>query len=325
MSVTRIAVLDDWQSIAETSADWSPLRQRAEVVFFHKPFGSEEALVTALAGFDAILAMRERSAFPAHVVDQLPRLQFFNMTGRRARALDDLARRGITVSITGGGETGEDTAEHTLALMLAAARRVSEGDATIKAGGFLAGVAPGFRLSGKTLGILGLGLIGKRVARYADALGMNLIAWSRSMTPDKAADAGVTAVGRDELFERSDIVSVHLVLSPDTTGIVGRAELARLRDGAVLVNTSRAGLIDEAALLEAVNSGRLQAALDVFTQEPLPEDHPLRRAPNVVLTPHVGYGTREAYREFFENSVENAVAYLNGKPIRLYQPSQHGL
>lgn len=325
MSVTRIAVLDDWQKIARSSADWSPLMRRADIAFFHEPFDSEEALVSALADFDAVLAMRERSPFPSRVVERLPRLRFFNMTGRRARGLDDMVRRGITVSITGGGETGEDTAEHTLALMLAAVRRVPEGDASIKAGGFLAGVAPGFRLSGKTLGILGLGLIGSRVAGYARALGMDLIAWSRSMTPLKAADAGVTAVSRDELFERADVVSVHLVLSPETTGIIGRQELARMRDGAVLVNTSRAPLIDETALLEAVTTGRLQAALDVFAQEPLPDGHPLRRAPNVVLTPHVGYGTREAYGEFFRNSVENTVAFLDGRPIRLYQPSQHAV
>ncbi len=321
--MTRIAVLDDWQQIAAASADWSPLKQRAEVVFFHEPFGSEEALVAALSAFDGILAMRERSAFPPHVVEQLPRLRFFNMTGRRARGLDDMVRRGITVSITGGGESGEDTAEHTLALMLAAVRRVAEGDASIKAGGFLAGVAPGFRLSGKVLGILGLGLIGSRVAGYARALGLDVIAWSRSMTPAKAAEAGVTAVSRDELFERADIVSIHLVLSPETTGIVGRAELARMRNGGVIVNTSRAPLIDEGALIEALTGGRLQAALDVFAQEPLPADHPLRRAPNVVLTPHVGYATREAYGEFFRNSIENALAFVGGKPIRLYQPAQH--
>ncbi len=321
--MTRIAVIDDWQHIARPSADWSPLAARAELVFFHEPFGSPDRVVAALADFDAILAMRERTNFSPEDIARLPRLQFCNMTGRRARGLDEMVRRGIVVSITGGGESGEDTAEHALALMLAAVRRIPEGDASIKAGAFQEGVAPGFRLAGKTLGVLGLGLIGNRVAGYARALGMTVIAWSRSMTPEKAAAAGVEAVTQDELYRRADIVSIHLVLSDETRGIVGAAELDRLRDGAILVNTSRAPLIDETALLQALSERRLQAALDVFTEEPLPREHPLRRAPNAVLTPHVGYGTREAYELFYRNSIENVLAFLDGAPMRRYEPAQH--
>lgn len=321
--MTRIAVLDDWQHVAERSADWSALARRAELVFFHEPFGSADHVVASLADFDAILAMRERTAFTSDVIERLPRLRFFNMTGRRARGLDAMVRQGITVSITGGGEAGEDTAEHALALMLAAVRRIPEGDASIRSGAFQEGVEPGFRLAGKTLGILGLGLIGARVARYAQAMGMNVIAWSRSLTPEKAAAEGIDAVSQAELFERSDVVSIHLVLSDETRGIVGAAEIGRMRDGAILVNTSRASLVDEAALLEALRQRRIQAALDVFSEEPLPREHPLRRAPNAVLTPHVGYGTREAYELFYRNSVENALAFLNGEPIRRYEPEQH--
>jgi phosphoglycerate dehydrogenase-like enzyme len=318
-----VAVLDDWQRVAKTSADWSVLTDRAEVVFFHEPLGSADAVVQALADFDIILAMRERTFFSNDVIARLPRLKFFNMTGRRARGLDEMTRRGITVSITGGGEDGQDTAEHALALMLSAIRRIPEGDASIKGGSFLEKVEPGFRVAGKTLGILGLGLIGGHLANYCRALGMDVIAWSRSMTPEKAAAAGVEAVSIDELFARSDVVSVHLVLSPETQGIVGRAQLSRMRPGAILVNTSRGPLIDEPSLIEAVRSRRIQAALDVFNQEPLPVDHPLRSAPNVVLTPHVGYGTREMYRIFYRYSIENALAFLDGAPIRQYLPEKH--
>jgi phosphoglycerate dehydrogenase-like enzyme len=322
--IARVAVLDDWQGIAERCADWSALRQQAEVVFFHRPFISETELIASLADFDAILAMRERSAFPDEVIANLPRLKFFNMTGRRAPCLDAMVRRGITVSITGGegngAQAGADTAEHALALMLATARRIPEGDAAIKHGAFQEKVEPGHRLAGKTLGILGLGVIGERVAGYCRALEMNVIAWSRSMTPDKAAAAGVKAVGIDTLFDRADIVSIHLVLAPQTKGIVSRAQLARLRKGAILVNTSRGPLIDEEALLEALHERRLQAALDVFNEEPLPENHPLRAAPNVVLTPHLGYGTYENYENFYRKSIENTLAFLSGTPIRPYVP-----
>jgi phosphoglycerate dehydrogenase-like enzyme len=316
-------VLDDWQQVARASADWSDLEKRAEVVFFHDSFRSVDEMVATLAEFDAILAMRERTPFPNEVISRLPRLRFFNMTGRRARGLDELVRRGVTVSITGGGENGEDTAEHTLALMLSAIRRVPEGDTAVRSGRFQRNLPVGSRLAGKTLGILGYGLIGERVARYGQALGMDVLAWSRSMTGERAQAGGVTAVSRDELFERSDIVSINLVLSPETDRIVGAHEIARLKPGTLIVNTSRAGLIDEAALLQALHAGRIQAALDVFNLEPLPAGHPLLDAPNTVLTPHVGYGTRENYEHFFRNSVENVLAFLDGAPIRRYAPELH--
>jgi phosphoglycerate dehydrogenase-like enzyme len=321
--MTRVAVLDDWQRIARASADWTELEKRAEVVFFHDTIGTDDEVVATLADFDAILAMRERTAFPTAVIERLPRLRFFNMTGRRARGLDELVRRGVVVSITGGGENGEDTAEHTLALMMSAIRRVPEADAAVRAGRFQQNLATGSRLAGKTLGILGYGLIGERVARYGQALGMEVIAWSRSMTSERARAGGVEAVSRETLFDRSDVVSVNLVLSAETEGIVGAAEIARLKPGALIVNTSRAGLIDEPALLRALHAGQVQAALDVFTQEPLPPGHPLLDAPNTVLTPHLGYSTRENYQHFFRNSVENVLAFLNGTPIRRYMPELH--
>lgn len=320
--MTRIAVIDDWQNVARTSADWGPLEQRAEVVFFNRPLGSPDAIVGALAEFDVILAMRERTIFSPEIIARLPRLKFFNMTGRRARGLDDLARAGVTVSTTGGSDTGEDTAEHALALILAAVRDLAAGDAAIRVGRFQEGVAPGFRLAGKTLGVLGLGRIGDKLAGYARALGMNVIAWSRSMTDAKAATASVEPVSREELFARSDIVSIHLVLSDETRGMVDAAALARMRPGAILVNTSRAPIVDEPALLAALHSGRIRAALDVFMDEPLPAGHKLIAAPNTVLTPHLGYTTLEAYAQFYRSSIENALAFLDGKPIRRYEPDR---
>lgn len=320
----RVAVLDDWQRIAETCADWSALRARAEVDFYHHPFGSETEAAEALAGYDAILAMRERTPFTDTLIQRLPRLRFFNMTGRRAAGLDAMSARGITVSITGGGEAGEDTAEHALALLLATARHVPVADRSIRTGGFQDNVPAGTRLAGRTLGILGLGLIGTRVAGYGRALGMEVIGWGRSLTPERAAQAGVTAVAFDALFERADAISIHLVLAPATRGMVGARELGLMRDGAILVNTSRAAIVDEAALLAALHGGRLRAALDVFAQEPLPAGHPLRSAPNSVLTPHLGYGTRINYEHFYRIGIENTLAFLDGAPIRVYQPALHG-
>ena len=313
----RVAVLDDWQHIAELYADWSALRKRAEVVFFHQPFTSPQEVVASLADFDIILAMRERTAFPDEVVEQLPRLKFFNMTGRRARNLKAIERRGIPVSITGGGEDGADPAEHALTLMLAANRRIPESDAAVRRGDYQEAVAPGHRLNGKTVGIMGYGLIGKRVAGYCRALGMNVITWDHFIAPGSPVD-GAESVEIDTLFKRADIITIHLVLVPGNRGIVSRERLALMREGAILVNTSRGPLIDEVALVDALQERRIQAALDVFIEEPLPRDHPLRSAPNAVLTPHVGYGTSDIYEHFYRCSIENTLAFLDGNPIRRY-------
>jgi phosphoglycerate dehydrogenase-like enzyme len=321
----RIAVIDDWQRIAESSGDWSELTTRADLRFYHTPFPSEEAAVTALADCDAILAMRERTRFTESLLAQLPRLKFFNMTGRRARGLDSIAARGITVAITGGGEHGEDTAEHTLALILSSARDIPAADRNMRTGGFQDGVEAGMRLAGRTLGLLGFGVIGRRVAAYALALDMSVVAWSRSLAQGAEPMHGVEAVEFDEIFSRADIVSVHLVLAPQTRGLVGRRELTRMKRGALLVNTSRAPIVDERALLDALTERRIHAALDVFLEEPLPVDHPLRTAPGTVLTPHLGYATRENYAHFYRASIENALAFLNGAPIRAYTPELHNV
>jgi len=317
--MTRIAVLDDWQRAARACADWTPLEARTDVYFFTEPFASEDDAAAALAGFDVILATRERTPFPRSLIDRLPALRMFGLTGVRAGKIDlaYLQRRGVVVCYTDGGPGVESTAELALALMLAAARRVPEGEKSVRAGRFQLDTPTGFVLAGKTLGLVGLGRIGARMAHYGRALGMTALAWSQNLTDERAADAGATRVAKDELLARADVISVHLVLSPRTRGILGAGDIARMKRGAILVNTSRAPLVDETALIAAARDGRIVAALDVYEHEPLPVDHPLVTCPNTVLTPHLGYSVLEVYRVFYVQCVENTLAYLAGAPIRV--------
>jgi len=317
----KLAVLDDWQKIARRSADWSALVERADVQFFEAPFADEDDAARRLADFDIVLAIRERTPFPASLVARLPKLKMFGLTGARAALIDTSAMvaRGITVCYTGGGPSGSSTAELALGLMLAAVRRIPSGDAAVRDGRFQLGTEAGPVLDGKTVGLIGLGRIGSRMARYCHALGMNVLAWSQNLNPETAAAAGAVRVTKEELLSAADVVSLHLVLSDRTRGILGAGDLARMRPGAILVNTARAQLVDEAALIAAVQSGRLVAALDVFHREPLPAGHPLARASNVVLTPHLGYSAIEVYREYFQQGVENTLAFLDGTPIRVLQ------
>jgi phosphoglycerate dehydrogenase-like enzyme len=317
--VTRIGVLDDWQRVARACADWGPLTARAEVIFFEAPFADEDDAARRLAEIDIILATRERTPFPPSLVARLPRLTMFGLTGSRAGLIDiaGMLSRGITVCYTGGGPSGNSTAELALGLMLAAARHIPGGDLAVRAGRFQQGTEAGTLLDGKVIGLIGLGRIGSRMAAYCAALGMEVLAWSQNLTAEAAHAAGATRASKEELLARADVVSLHLVLSERTRGILGAADLARLKPGAILVNTARAQLVEEAALDEAVRAGRIVAALDVFYREPLPADHPFTRARNVVLTPHLGYGVIEVYREYYRQSVENALAFLDGKPIRV--------
>jgi phosphoglycerate dehydrogenase-like enzyme len=245
----------------------------------------------------------------------------FGLTGARAGLVDiaGMISRGITVCYTGGGPSGSSTAELALGLMLAAARWIPASDVAVRDGRFQLGTPVGQVLDGKTLGLIGLGRIGARMAAYGKALGMKVLAWSQNLTPEVAAAAGAARAEKDELFATSDVVSMHLVLSDRTRGIVGAADLARMKQGAILVNTARAQLVDENALVAAIQSKRIVAALDVFYREPLSPSHPLARAPNVVLTPHLGYSVAEVYKEYYLHSLENALAYLDGKPIRVLQ------
>ena len=319
--MTRVAVIDDWQKLALGSADWSALMKRAEVRFFHEAFGSEDDAAKQLADFDIVLSMRERTAFPATLVRRLPKLKMFSLTGARAASVNtaEMISHGVTVCYTGGGRSGTNTAELTLGVMLAAVRHIPAADAAIRAGRFQEGVAAGFDLTGKTLGIVGLGRIGKLMARFGKALEMHVIAWSQNLTAEAATAGGAALASKDELLSQSDVVTLHLVLSDRSRGIIGAGDLARMKRGAVLVNTSRGPLVDEAALLKELRSGRLIAALDVFDREPLPAGHPLRSAPNTVLTPHLGYGTVETFREFYGQCVENVLAFLDGKPVRVLE------
>jgi phosphoglycerate dehydrogenase-like enzyme len=319
----KLAVLDDWQGVARGSADWSELQARAEVVFFREAFDTEDAAAAALASFDIILSMRERTPLPASLIERLPKLRMLGITGKQNASLDlaACAAHGIVVSNTtsaGGGSAA--TAELALGLLIAAARGIPAGDAAIRRGGFQDGVPVGIGLAGKTLGVIGLGRLGSHMARFGHALGMTVLAWSQNLTPETAAAAGASYASKAELLARSDAISLHMVLSPRSRGIIGRNDIAAMKTGAILINTSRGPLIDEEALLEAVTADRIVAALDVYDREPLPPNHPLRQAPNTVLTPHIGYAVAETWAEFYPQSVENALAFLNGSPVRVIMP-----
>ena len=317
--MTEIALLDDYQRVALTMADWSAVRARAAVTAFDRPLGTADEAVRVLERFDIVCHMRERMPFPRALIERLPRLKFIGVTGPGHRTLDLAAatERGIIVSHTSNrGQGGHATPELTIGLMLALTRHIALEDRRMRQGlwqGTVGGV-----LHGKTLGLVGLGRVGGRVAQLAQAFGMEVIAWSANLAPERAAGLGVAAVAKDELFRRSDIVSVHLVLSERTRGIVGAREIGLLKPTAYLVNTSRGPIVDEAALVAALGAHAIAgAALDVYDNEPLPPGHPLTAFDTVVLTPHLGYVSREGYRTYYEDTVENILAYLDGAPIRV--------
>ncbi len=309
----KIAVLDDYQDIATSLADWDSLD--AEVVVFTDTVAGADAVGERLAGFDVVVAMRERTAFPAEVLERLTDLRLLVSTGPRNAAIDVAAAKQHGVTVCATGYDSSPTAELTWALILGAARNLPTEAESFRAGGWQLGVGTG--LSGKTLGLLGLGSLGSRVAKVGQAFGMATIAWSQNLTADAAAAHGVRAVSREELFALSDVLSVHLVLSDRTRGLVGAAELAAMKPTAWLVNTSRGPIVDTDALLDALRAERIGgAAIDVYDTEPLPADHPLRTAPNVLCTPHIGYVTRDLYETFYRDAVEDIAAYQAGAPLR---------
>jgi phosphoglycerate dehydrogenase-like enzyme len=304
-----IAILDDYQGVALTMADWSPLAGRAAITVFRDHVSDSEALIARLAPFDVVCVMRERTPLTRDVLERLPRLRLIASTGAGNASIDlEAAReRGIAVAHTGYSSHG--AIELTWALILAAARHIPEEVASFRAGGWQ--VAVGGDLSRRTLGIVGLGRIGAAGARIATAFGMDVIAWSPNLTREKAEAAGARFVTKDELFAQADIVTVHMVLGKRSRGIVGAAELSLMKARAWLVNTSRGPLVDEAALIDALRNERIAgAALDVFAIEPLPADHPFRSLPNVVATSHVGFVTRETYEIFYGDTVRNIVDWL---------------
>lgn len=313
--MTRIALLDDYQDVARTMADWSRVPD-AEIVAFNDHVDEADALVARLAGFDVVVAMRERTAFPRSVFERLPDLRLLVTTGTRNAAIDLAAAQAHGVVVSGTYGIVSNTVELTWALILAAARRLPDEIAAVRAGGWQQSV--GRDLAGHTLGLLGLGNIGTAVARVGAAFGMNVVAWSANLTDERAAAAGARRVERDELLRVADVVSVHLVLSERTRHLVDADALASMKPTALLVNTSRGPIVDEAALIDALSRRAIAgAALDVFDVEPLPHDHPFRRLPNVVVTPHVGYVTEACYRIFYDHVVEDILAFLDGAPVRV--------
>lgn len=321
----RVSILDDYQGVALDMADWSAIRGRGiEIAVERFPFADEDDVVRSLADSEIVCAMRERTPFLKSTVDRLPKLKLLITTGMRNASFDmeALKAKGVTVCGTGGpanvpgGGGNEDTAELAWGLILGAARRIAEDHAFMRQGGWQTRV--GHRLAGKTIGCLGLGRLGSAVARVGLAFGMKAIAWSQNLTTEKAAEQGVERVEKDELFRRSDVLSVHLVLSPRSRGLVGAREIGLMKKSAILVNTSRGPICDTEAVLAALKEERLgYAGFDVYDKEPLPIDHPLRSAPNVILTPHIGYVTDENYRSSYPQIVENIAGFLDGKPQRV--------
>ena len=311
----RVAVLDDYQNVAGTYADWARLTDRAEVTVFDDHLADEDALVARLMPFDAVSLMRERTPFPRRVLERLPNLKLIATSGMWNASVDLAAceERGIVVcgTQTGGG----GTAQVTWALIFALAQQITVVDRDVREGRWQTGV--GDELAGKTLGLIGLGRVGGKVARAAAAFDMNVIAWSSNMTAEHAAAAGAKLVTRDELLAQADYVSIHLVLGDRSRGLLGTRELALMKPTAYLINTSRGPIVDETALIDMLQHGRIAGAgLDVFDVEPLPADHPLRRLPNTVLTPHIGYVSKASYAVFYSQMLEDIEAWLDGAPVR---------
>ncbi|WP_158743087.1 D-2-hydroxyacid dehydrogenase family protein [Acidisphaera sp. L21] len=312
----KIAVLDDFQNAARPMADWSRLNGKAEVTFFTDNL-RDDALLQRLLPYDVLVAIRERTAFSRSLIEQLPNLRLLATTGMRNRGIDLAAcrDRGIPVCGTKGG--GSPTAELAFGLMLALARNIVAEDRALRAGQWETPTI-GFMLKGRVLGLLGLGKLGAEMAHFAQAFGMSVIAWSQNLTDEHAASLGCRRVDKADLFRQADFVSLHVVSSPRTRGIVGAAEFAVMKPGGYLINTSRSALVDEPAMIAALTEGRIAGAgLDVFDQEPLPKDAPIRAAPNTILTPHLGYATRESYESYFPQVLGAIEAWMAGSPINL--------
>jgi phosphoglycerate dehydrogenase-like enzyme len=304
MKKYRIAVLNDYQNVALASADWSVLRDRAEIVVFHDHLADADAVIERLKPFDVICVMRERTPLPRNIIERLPNLKLIASTGAGNASIDVAAagEHGITVVHT--GYRSDPTIEFTWALILASARNIVAENNSVRSGGWQQTV--GTDLHGKTLGVLGLGRIGSQVARIGSAFGMNLVAWSQNLTPQAAQAAGATLVSKEQLFEQADILTIHLVLSSRTRGLVGAAELARMKPTARLINASRGPIVDEQALISALTSRQIAgAAVDVFDIEPLPPSHPFRKLDSVLATPHIGYVSRGLYATFYADTVAN--------------------
>ncbi|MBI4185058.1 MAG: D-2-hydroxyacid dehydrogenase family protein [Proteobacteria bacterium] len=315
----RIAILDDYLGVARSCADWSALEGRATIDAFTDHLADEDAVARRLAPYDIVVAERERTPFRRSLIERLPNLRLLIATGPVNWSIDYAAARDRGIVVCGTEAIQDNTPELTWGLILALFRRVAAEDRGVRAGRWQTGLGVG--LKGKALGVIGLGRVGARVAAIGQAFEMEVLAWSRNLTPERAAASGASYATKEDLLRRADVVTIHVVLGPRTRGLIGARELALMKPTAYLVNTSRGPIVDERALIEALERGRLAGAgLDVFDIEPLPLDHPFRRIGSVVATPHIGYITAEQYRLFYGQAVENILAFLDGRPLRPLGP-----
>ncbi len=318
--MTRVALLDDYQDVALRMADWQSLPANVQVHVFRDHLSDENALVERLKDMDIIMAMRERTPFQRSLLERLPHLKLLITAGMRNASIDLQAASDCGVMVCGTEGLGYPTAELTWGLILSLMRRIPREDQATRNGQWQ--VTTGLGLQGKTLGLMGLGRLGSQVAAVGKAFRMNLIAWSQNLTDERAAENGAALVSQEDLMAQSDILSVHLVLSDRTRGLIGARELDAMKSTAYLVNTSRGPIIDEPALIQALENGAIAGAgLDVFDVEPLPLDHPFRRLDNIVVTPHIGYVTDETYRVFYGDALEDIQAFLKGEPVRVLNPA----
>jgi phosphoglycerate dehydrogenase-like enzyme len=315
----RCAILDDYQNVALGVTDWSKVTGDLDIKVFNAHLGGAENVVKALQGFEIVIAMRERTAFPRAVIEKLPDLKLLITTGMRNASIDVAAAKERGVVVSGTPAVGNPTSGIAIGLMLELTRRIGYENARMKAGVPWQSTI-GVDLEGLTLGVLGLGKLGARTARIAKAFGMKVIAWSQNLTPEKCQEAGVEYASKDDLFRNADFITIHVVLSQRTRGIVGAKELGLMKPSAYIINTSRGPIIEEAALFATLRDKKIAGAgLDVFDVEPLPTDHPLRKLDNVVLTPHLGYVSLQNYQAYFAGAVDDIRAFLDGKPARVLE------
>ena len=315
----RCAILDDYQNVALKIADWSPLKGKADITVFNEHLGDAPNVIKALKDFDIICAMRERTPFRRETVEALPKLKLLLTSGLRNASFDmeALKERGVVVCGTGG--FGNPTAGLAIGLMLELTRKIGFENARMKAGEKWQ-ITLGQDVEGRTMGIVGLGKLGSRVALIAKALGMKVNAWSQNLTKEKCDEAGVGYLSKEELMATSDVISIHVILSKRTRGLITRDDLARMKPSSYLVNTARGPIVDEDALLDMLRAKKIAGAgLDTYSVEPLPVDHPLRKLDNVILTPHLGYVTEEGYRKYYADMVADIVGWMDGKPVRVIE------
>jgi phosphoglycerate dehydrogenase-like enzyme len=314
--MVRLAILDDYQNVALSMANWENLQPTVDIQVFHDTLAAEDAVARRLHDFEIVVAMRERTPFRRSLLERLPKMKLLVTTGMVNASIDVKAAAELGITVCGTRSSSYSTMELAWGLILALSRNIPREDASTRKGGWQTTV--GIELHGKVLGILGLGKIGGQMPAVAAAFHMEVIAWSQNLTPERAASVGAKRVDKDELFRRSDFLTIHTVLSKRTRGLVGASDLASMKPTAYLINTSRGPIVDEQALIAALENHTIAGAgLDVYDEEPLPADHALRRVENVVLTPHIGYVTAEKYRVFYGDAVENIQAFLSGRPVRV--------